>query len=65
MKVTFYSTLVEDKTYSLNAVNDDNYHPQIEELLLDYIPEGIVIDEVNATSFTTVCGKEITFDLHE
>ena len=54
MKVTFYSNLVEAKTYDLNTVADDNYHPQVEELLLDYLPKDVVVDKVGATSFTTI-----------
>lgn len=65
MKVTFYSNLVEAKTYDLNTVTDDNYHPQIWELLLEYLPNDIVVDQVGVTSFTTTCGEVIEFDLHE
>lgn len=65
MKVTFYSNLVEDKTYNLNTVTDDNYHPQVEELLLEYLPNYIVVDQVGVASFTTTCGEVIEFDLHD
>ena len=65
MKVTFYSNLVEAKTYDLNTVADDNYHPQVEELLLEYLPEDIVVDQVGATSFTTIDNEVIEFDLHD
>ena len=65
MKVTFYSNLVEAKTFDLNEVADDNYHPQIEELLLDYLPNDIVVDQVGVTSFTTIDNEVIEFDLHD
>ena len=65
MKVTFYSNLVEAKTFDLNEVADDNYHPQIEELLLEYLPNDIVVDQVGVTSFTTTCDEVIEFDLHD
>lgn len=65
MKVTFYSNLVETKTYDLNTVADDNYHPQVEELLLEYLPEDIVVDQVGVTSFTTIDNEVIAFDLHD
>ena len=65
MKVTFYSNLVEAKTYDLNTVADDNYHPQIEELLLEYLPNDIVVDQVGTTSFTTIDNEVIEFDLHD
>ena len=65
MKVTFYSNLAEAKTVDLNEVADDNYHPQIEELLLEYLPDDIVVDQVGITSFTTVDNEVIEFDLHD
>lgn len=65
MKVTFYSNLVEAKTYELSTVADDNYHPQVEELLLEYLPSDIVVDQVGATSFTTIDNEVIEFDLHD
>ena len=65
MKVTFYSNLVETKTFDLNEVADDNYHPQIEELLLEYLPDDIVVDQVGVTSFTTIDNEVIEFDLHD
>ena len=65
MKVTFYSNLAEAKTFDLNEVADDNYHPQIEELLLEYLPEDIVVDQVGVTSFTTIDNEVIEFDLHD
>ena len=65
MKVTFYSNLVEAKTYDLNTVADDNYHPQIEELLLEYLPKDVVVDQVGVTSFTTIDNEVIEFDLHD
>lgn len=65
MKVTFYSNLAEAKTYDLNTVADDNYHPQVEELLLEYLPEDIVVDQVGVTSFTTIDNEVIEFDLHD
>ena len=65
MKVTFYSNLAEAKTFDLNEVADDNYHPQIEELLLDYLPNDIVVDQVGVTSFTTIDNEVIEFDLHD
>ena len=65
MKVTFYSNLAEAKTFDLNEAADDNYHPQIEELLLEYLPNDIVVDQVGVTSFTTVDNEVIEFDLHD
>ena len=65
MKVTFYSNLAEAKTFDLNEVADDNYHPQIEELLLEYLPNDIVVDQVGVTSFTTIDNEVIEFDLHD
>ena len=65
MKVTFYSNLAEAKTFDLNTVADDNYHPQVEELLLEYLPEDVVVDQVGDTSFTTIDNEVIEFDLHD
>ena len=64
-KWPFYSNLVEAKTFDLNEVADDNYHPQIEELLLEYLPDDIVVDQVGVTSFTTIDNEVIEFDLHD